>query len=411
MAWVRQRGGKWYVNWRDEHGRKRERVLRHATSKRQAKDRAGELERKAELVRLGLEAPISEEITFGQAVPRYLATLPPEYASRASLTGRLNKRIIPHIGKMSVRRITKADVQTMLAKNGDVAPQTREHLRVATQAVFTFLIGAKLATENPAKLVGKLTIPEREPKYLELAELPLLLDQIPAHWRTAVLLALGTGIRKGEVLGLRKADVLLDDRILVIRQSHQRTTTKSGKERRVPIPLGLTPVLHTQLHAAKGPLLFPNSEGRPWSKTVRLHDIIRRALGRAGLVTGYDVACKSRGARKGCGFVERREAKGSQHCPQCGMALRIYPLPKPIRFKELRSTFATHLTAGTGDIRVVQKILGHSDINVTTRRYAFAMPSHLQAQMDSVSILPARHLPATTDQTSSLQPTPSNKKG
>lgn len=400
MAWVRIRAGRYYAHWRNEHGEKVSRALRHARNLTHARHLAQELERKAELVRLGLEQPATEDITFAEAVRRHLAALPPEFASRASLEGRLRNRVVPHLGQKLVRRITRADVQLMIAANADVSPQTREHLRIATQAVFTFLVGGKLVAENPARELGKLDVPEHQPRYLERAELPVLLEEVPPQWRAAFLVSLGTGVRKGELLALRKSDVLLERRAIVVRGSNQRATTKSKRDRQVPIPLGLMPVIREQLRAAPGPFLFPNPSGRQWSRTVRLHDIIRRALGRAGLVTGYDVNCKGWGSRAGCGYSERRTEKGSRHCPRCGNTLRVAPVARPIRWKELRSTFATLLTSGTGDIRVVQKILGHSDLNVTARRYAFAMPSHLQAQVDSVDLLPTdgSHLPPKSAQ-------------
>ena len=54
----------------------------------------------------------------------------------------------------------------------------------------------------------------------------------------------------------------------------------------------------------------------------------------------------------------------------------------------LRHSFASHLMMNSGNIRVLQKILGHSTINMTMR-YAHFAPDHLE---DAVKLNPLNAL-------------------
>lgn len=377
-----KRGKGWAIGYKDEHGKTVQRAT-SARTKTEAQRLADELEARAERVRLGLEAPHRADIPFKEAAARYLAALPPEYRSKADLEGRLRVRVLPHLGDVMVRRMTPADVQAMLAANADASPQTREHLRIAVQGCYTWLIeAAELAEVNPARAVPRVRIPRREPLYLKREDIPRLLEAMPPQWLPATLTALGTALRKGELLALTKRGWLREECVLVVGASHESATTKSGRERRVPVPGWLVPVLDAQL-ATPGRLLFPNPQGKRWSRKVRLHDVVRRALIRAGLVEGWTLVCR----RKGCGFKEDREAReDGARCPRCDFKLWPVGKPIPFRWKDLRSTWATYAAAATGDIRFVQKVLGHGSPLVTEQRYAHALPGHFAAQAARVDL-------------------------
>lgn len=346
MAFVLKRGARWYVGYRDEScNQRRERCA--AKTKTEAQRMADALELRADRVRMGLEQPFRADMTFEEAAKLCVAAKPADFASLDSLTGRF-KRINKHLGRKFLRAVTPADVKAMLNANADLSAQTREHLRVAVQSVFTFVIEdlRRSELENPAKGF-KVPIPKRRPLYLTRDQLARLFAEIRQPWRNAFAFALGTGVRKGELLALRKTDVNLEDMTVTVSRSHDRDTTKAGKDRLVPIPLWLIGPLQEQMRT-KGPLLFPNPEGKQWSRTVRLHDRIASAMRRAKLIDEHGE-------------------------------------PLPHRWKDLRSSWATHAAATTGDIRFVQKVLGHGDLKVTDR-YAFALPEHMQTQTNRVDL-------------------------
>src|SRR5207237_1440638 len=78
----------------------------------------------------------------------------------------------------------------------------------------------------PVTSVPKRKVPRRLPDYLRPEEIVPVLANVPDRWRCLFAAALYTGMRKGELLGLHKEDVDLKARLITIRRSHDRDTTK-----------------------------------------------------------------------------------------------------------------------------------------------------------------------------------------
>jgi len=81
---------------------------------------------------------------------------------------------------------------------------------------------------NPIDAVERRPEPKRAYITLRADEVPLLLAAVPDGWRPVFAAAVYTGLRKGELSGLRKIDVDLDHRTITVRRSHGRETTKGG---------------------------------------------------------------------------------------------------------------------------------------------------------------------------------------
>ena len=183
--------------------------------------------------------------------------------------------------------------------------------------------------------------PARLPRVLERGEVAALLDPVDAVegeaepvWRRrrddAVLEVLyGSGIRVGELCGLDVDSLDLAAGAITV-------WGKGGKERRVPLSVPAVEALRAWLQARRdvvavktGPALFGNERG------VRL--------------TPRDV-------RR---IIDRRSQR-------------------PTHPHALRHSFATHLLDGGADLRVVQDLLGHSDV-ATTQRYTHVSKQRLRA--------------------------------
>jgi integrase len=152
-----------------------------------------------------------------------------------------------------------------------------------------------------------------------------------------------TGLRRGEAMGLRWSDVDLDRRLITVRRSYEGRT-KSGKDRLVPIPVELVPILqqHRLADPWKGELVFPNEEGGAcYSKNSKPGKVLELALERCGL-------------------------------------------PR-IRVHDLRHVFASYFVMRGGDIFTLQRILGHSTPQITSDTYAHLSPAHLAGAADRVS--------------------------
>jgi integrase/recombinase XerC len=183
--------------------------------------------------------------------------------------------------------------------------------------------------------------PARLPRVLEHGEVSALLDQPPliggqseAVWRRrrddAVLEVLyGSGVRVGELCGLDLDALDLAGRAITV-------WGKGSKERRVPLSAPAVEALRVWLSirsdvvgAKAGPAVFGNERG------VRL---------------------SSRDVRR---ILDRRSQR-------------------PTHPHALRHSFATHLLDGGADLRVVQDLLGHSDV-ATTQRYTHVSKQRLRA--------------------------------
>jgi len=64
---------------------------------------------------------------------------------------------------------------------------------------------------------------------------PLVLDGVPEMWRGAFATGIYAGLRKGEILALKRSDVDLDNRLLYVRRSNGADITKGGHEDGIPI--------------------------------------------------------------------------------------------------------------------------------------------------------------------------------
>ncbi|MDH5334521.1 MAG: tyrosine recombinase [Thermoleophilia bacterium] len=212
-----------------------------------------------------------------------------------------------------------------------LAPSTVARRLAAARSYFRhqMLLGAR--DDNPA---AELKPPRRSrtlPRTLSPAETERLIDAAtgtqPRAMRDRALVELlyGAGLRVSEALGLVKASVDLDGRLV-------RVLGKGGKERIVPLGRPAVEALRRYLALGRPhldrrhrPDLFLNARGGALTRAGAFL-ILRRLAGRAGLEPG-----------------------------------RVHP-------HLLRHSFATHLLEGGADLRSVQEMLGHSDLS-TTERY------------------------------------------
>jgi integrase/recombinase XerD len=188
------------------------------------------------------------------------------------------------------------------------------------------LIGAR--ADNPA---AELDLPRRRralPKTLSPGEVERLIDAAngttPRSLRDRALVELlyGAGLRVSEAVGLERAGVDLEQRIV-------RAIGKGSKERIVPIGREAVDALRRYL-----------SRGRPYLDKRHRPELFLNAQG--GALT-----------RAGAFLILKRLAGVAGLEPE-----RIHP-------HLLRHSFATHLLEGGADLRSVQEMLGHADLATT----------------------------------------------
>jgi len=240
-----------------------------------------------------------------------------------------------HVERLLLRRYVASLTTRQFAK------RTVARKVAALRRYYSFLRNRGDIEIDPTVALRAPAGPARLPRVLEHGEVAALLDPVDdvareaePVWRRlrddAVLEVLyGSGVRVGELCGLDVDSLDLAAGAITV-------WGKGGKERRVPLSVPAVEALRAWLQARRdvvdvktGPALFGNERG------VRL--------------TPRDV-------RR---IIDRRSQR-------------------PTHPHALRHSFATHLLDGGADLRVVQDLLGHSDV-ATTQRYTHVSKQRLRA--------------------------------
>jgi len=388
MAAPYLKDGKWYLRFKDEAGRWRGRVSA-ARTKAEAKRLQAELERRAERVRLGVEVALPEDGggTLAALLQWWLDTYSKPTAGHETNKTTIRKHFLgSDLSPLPLTAVTAGRIEAFLqAKTTELAPQTLNHLRSYLSRAFNAARRAgRWPGPNPAQDVRKRKVPRRQADYLRPHEVPLLLRALDPRWRPIFAAALYTGLRKGELLALRKADVDLGRQVLTVARSHERDTTKGGHADVIPIATELVPFLRVAMAASPSELVFPKADGTRMRADVNLEWTLRRALGRAGVVEGYRHVCR----RKGCGHIEPAQDETQRRCPNDGRKLWVKPVVRPIRFHDLRHSTASLLMMNGANPASVQRILRHSDPKLTTEVYGHLAPEYLRAEVDRLAFGP-----------------------
>jgi len=202
------------------------------------------------------------------------------------------------------------------------APLTLRRKYACISSFFGFLQDMGYAQANPARRLPLPRVSEYVPVFLSEEMAQRLIAAADSPWtKAAVVLLLSTGIRRSEAVAITLDDLDLQKRQLLIRG-------KGGKERVVP----LTPLV---VQAIQQYL-----ERRPHSQSHRLF------LSRIG---GNPIAGR---------VVNRMLVRVLK---EAGLDKEGMPPHK------LRNTSATHLIRSGVDVRTVQELLGHADIQTTAR--------------------------------------------
>jgi integrase/recombinase XerD len=232
-----------------------------------------------------------------------------------------------------VRNVNTNELESWLAsmRADGLAASTISRRLAAVRSFFRheLLLGAR--ADNPAAAIRPPRRPRSLPRTLSPSETERLIEAangtMPRTMRDRALVELlyGAGLRVSEALGLQKASVDLDERIV-------RVLGKGGKERIVPLG-------EPALQAVEAWLV----EGRPaWSK---------RGRGRSDAVF---LTARGAGMTRQNFFTRLRS-----------LALRAGVPRERVSPHALRHAFATDLLEGGADLRAVQAMLGHADLSTT----------------------------------------------
>lgn len=181
------------------------------------------------------------------------------------------------------------------------------------------LFAIKFFFENVLKQKIKIPNPKKNhtlPEILTIKEVKKLIESTSnIKHKIIIKLLYGCGLRVSEIVNLKKNDLDLKEGLIHIRLA------KGKKDRFVKIPSSMEEQLESYIKNLEEEILFPSNRGGKLTK-----DTIQK--------------------------IVQNSAK------KAGIKKRVYP-------HLLRHSFATHLLEQGTDLRIIQKLLGHSDLKTT----------------------------------------------
>jgi integrase len=252
--------------------------------------------------------------------------------------------LVPAIGNIQLQRLTPSDIQKGYNSfDRNPSPRTRRHIHRILKSALARAVEQQAIVRNPADALKRLPKVERKPvTVLTIEQSKRLLKAIrhtTTYWPT--LIALATGMRRGEILALRWKNVDLDKGVVRVVESLEQTkagirfkSTKTEKARAVPLPK------------------FAVAQLREW-KRLQAEKLLRIGV-------KQDLVC----ARED-GKPKQPESLTHEFTYLIGRA----GVPR-VRFHDLRHSHATQLLANGVHPKIVQERLGHSTITVTMDLYS-----------------------------------------
>jgi integrase len=275
----------------------------------------------------------------------------------------VKNRIVPYLGDVKLSELTEGDVARLYSTlrsggrrngKGGLSEASLQHTHVVLRKALRDAVrgahGAKLLTRNPADDVQRPRRDRTEMQVWSAEELRRFLDatrddRLYACW----VLAATTGMRRGELLGLRWEDIDLEGGILSVRRSRVAAgyvvtegSTKSGRGRRVDLDPETVAILRRH-------------------RTRQLEE--RMAWGESWTDSG---------------LVFKGEDGAGLHPQSVSQAFerRMSHVEVPtIRFHDLRHTHATLMLSAGVHPKIVQERLGHASITITLDTYSHVMPT------------------------------------
>lgn len=303
-----------------------------------------------------------KRITVQEYLQRWLGHIEPNLKRRGfrSYEAIVRLHLVPTIGHVQLAKLAPLQIQQLYADklSAGLSKTTVHHIHACLRAALNQAVKWQLLQRNPTIATEPPPMTTADPEFLSFEQAQQLMAALDGDdYAPPILLALTTGLRMGEIQGMRWTDIDWDRRTIVIQQTAWYAAggpvfeerPKSHKMRRVSFPSPMTAILRehrrrqVEQRMAAGPLwhdhglVFTSRDGRPIRHDTTINRL-RAALARAGL--------------------------------------------PPIRFHDLRHSTASMLIALGTPLKEVSEILGHSTITITANLYGHMLPGAEQRAAD-----------------------------
>lgn len=334
------RGTSWEITYRIDGRMVRQRFATRALAvSALARGRASALDG------LGI-APADAKTTLADYAPRWLATQQCRPSTLAMYDSHVRNHIVPMLGRPPMAALRRSDISAFVVE--------LTHKQLATATVVTIYrilamilrsaVHDRLLAASPCYKIKLPGMPPRQLQALTAEQVGALLEHTPPRDYAVLALAVGTGMRQGEVLGLTLPHLRLLARELSVEQ--QCRVVPGG-------PPEITSELKTA--ASRRLLPLPHFVVAAVARHIELY----------GLGPQQTVFFSPRG-----GLWRRGSFNETVWKP----ALERAGLPRAYGFHALRHTYASSLISAGLHPRVIQARLGHKSIVETMDTYGHLFP-------------------------------------
>jgi integrase len=279
--------------------------------------------------------------------------------------------INPVLGKVKLQALTPRHIK-LLQTQGLKAGLSNTTVGAIHEMLHKALDDAwklELIKRNVCDMISPPRRQHKEYQPLDAAQSRKLLEAAKGHPQEVMfVLALATGMRRGELLGLKWQDIDFSNRVLYVRRALSRLPTKMGKEEGdLYVEADLKTKSSKRTIALAGFAIDALKQHR--SKQGEM----REQAGRLWQEHNY-VFCKPNGAHLN---------PGHDVLVQLKILLKKAGLPD-VRFHDLRHSVATFLLSMGVHPKIVQDILGHAEISMTLDTYSHVSPTMQREAMDKL---------------------------
>lgn len=369
-----KREGKRGITWqftvelpRDPLTGKRRQKLLTARTKREVEDLAGQLY--GSIANGGLAGADVKKTTISQYLTRWLASMAQSVrpSTHARYADMVRMHVVPLIGNIQLGKLSPLDIQQVYAAglgNG-LSTTTVRMLHGILHKALRQAVRWGLLTRNVTEMVDVPRKATREYVTWNQKQVAAFLAVSDTHeWAAFWRLALITGARRGELLGIKWHDLDLQQGKLTFQRTLIRaedgklifgSQKTASSKRTVDLPQSVVERLQTH---RKQQIAARLAMGSAYNSTLDL--VFANAIGEPIHPNSL------------IGQFKRLTAKAD--------------VPA-IRFHDMRHTVATLLMGQGVSPKVVQQILGHSDVAMTLRIYSHVSPQMQRAATEQLDKL------------------------
>ena len=275
--------------------------------------------------------------------------------------------IAPALGRHTLADLSAGHVQRMIRDKSaaGLSPATVQRIRATLRLALADAERKGMIGRNPARFVVLPKVQGLTVEAIKPERAAAILEAVRGHrLEPLIVLAMYTGMRQGELLGLPWKNVDLVGGQLTVLQALSRRKAAAPvlaepKTKRSRRTLPLPPLAVAALQAHRERQRFEElAAGEGWQNS-------------AGLVFT---------AQDGAPLDPSTATHAFQRC------IKAASLP-PMRFHDLRHGYATLVIASGGGLREVQEGLGHASITTTANVYAHVAPATLKRVADNLQAL------------------------